>query len=332
MNREKLRQALDDALGALGGHEGAAARLAGAQRVLERIAGDAGAALEPAVAALERARVELEEASALLERVGQELELEGDRLEVVEERLFALRAAARKHRVTVDGLAALRAEIEARVTGIDAGGERLAAAAAAAGAARAAVTAAAARLSAARVKAAGELTKAVMAELPPLRLDKARFQVRLIPLAEADWSGEGAERVAFEIATNPGQEPGPLAKVASGGELARLMLALKVVLAQVARRRASCSTRSTAGSVVRPPMRSASASPGSARARRCWSSPMRRRSRRAPTITGGSRRACGAGAPRSRSCRSAPTSGGKRSPACWPAPRSPRRRAPRPPA
>jgi DNA repair protein RecN (Recombination protein N) len=147
--------------------------------------------------------------------------------------LFALRAAARKHRVPVDGLAALQAEIDGRIAAIDAGGERLAAATAAAAACRAAFAAAAERLSAARSRAAGELAKAVMAELPPLKLDKARFVVRLIPLAAHDWSGEGAERVAFEIATNPGQEPGPLARVASGGELARLMLALKVVLAQV---------------------------------------------------------------------------------------------------
>jgi DNA repair protein RecN (Recombination protein N) len=233
MNREKLRQALDDALAALGGPEGAGARLAGALRVIERVAAQAGGALEPAAAALERACVELEEGSALLERVGQELQLEGERVEAVEERLFALRAAARKHRVTVDGLAALRAEIERRVAGIDAGGEGLAAANAAAKLGRTAFSAAAERLSAGRARAAGDLARAVMAELPPLRLDKARFRVRLVPLAEGDWSGEGAERVVFEIATNPGQEPGPLAKVASGGELARLMLALKVVLAQV---------------------------------------------------------------------------------------------------
>ena len=72
-----------------------------------------------------------------------------------------------------------------------------------------------------------------MAELAPLKLDRARFAVRLHPLPEAEWSGEGAERVSYEIATNPGQDPAPLAKIASGGELARVMLALKVVLAQV---------------------------------------------------------------------------------------------------
>jgi DNA repair protein RecN (Recombination protein N) len=233
MNREKLGQAIAEALAVLGGQGGIEARLAGAQRAIERVAASAGAALEPAAAALERTRVELEEAAALLERAGQELELEGDRLEAIEERLFALRAAARKHRVPVDGLAALRTEIATRVAGIEASSDRLAAATAAAGVAWAAVGAATQRLSEGRAAAAGRLAGAVMAELPPLRLDKARFQARLIALPEADWSGEGAERVAFEIATNPGQEPGPLARIASGGELARLMLALKVVLARV---------------------------------------------------------------------------------------------------
>src|SRR5690606_34960170 len=117
--------------------------------------------------------------------------------------------------------------------GLDAGAERLQAATEAARAARAEFAARAAALSEARAAAAGRLADAVMAELAPLKLDKARFVVRLHPLAEADWSGEGAERVGYEIATNPGQAPGPLAKIASGGELARVMLALKVVLAKV---------------------------------------------------------------------------------------------------
>jgi DNA repair protein RecN (Recombination protein N) len=233
MNREKLGQAIAEALAVLGGQGGIEARLAGARRPIERVAASAGTVLEAAAAALERTRVELEEAAALLERAGQELELEGDRLEAIEERLFALRAAARKHRVPVDGLAALRAEIASRVAGIEASGDRLAAATAAAGVAWAAFGAATQRLSEGRAAAAGELARAVIAELPPLKLDKARFHARLIALPEADWSGDGAERVAFEIATNPGQEPGPLARIASGGELARLMLALKVVLARV---------------------------------------------------------------------------------------------------
>jgi DNA repair protein RecN (Recombination protein N) len=233
MNREKLGQAIAEALAVLRGESGIEQRLGGAQRSIERASTRGGALLEPAAAALERTRVELEEAISLLERAGRELELDGDRLETAEERLFALRAAARKHQVAVDGLAALRDEIAARIIGIEAGDERLAKAARAASAARTAFVEGAARLSKRRGTAASRLGQAVMAELAPLKLEKARFGARLIPLPEAEWSAEGAERVAFEIATNPGQEPGPLARIASGGELARLMLALKVVLARL---------------------------------------------------------------------------------------------------
>ncbi len=233
VNREKLGQAIADALALLHGEGGIEARLGSAQRSIDRVAASAQAVLEPAAAALERTRVELEEARLLLEQAGRTLELEGDRLEAVEERLFALRAAARKHRVPVDELAPLRGQIAGRVEGIEAGGQRLTVSTRAAVEARAAFGARAQRLSEGRQATAGQLARAVLAELPPLKLDKARFLARLTPLPEAEWSAEGAERVGFEIATNPGQEPGPLARIASGGELARLMLALKVVLAKV---------------------------------------------------------------------------------------------------
>jgi DNA repair protein RecN (Recombination protein N) len=232
MNRDKLVRAIDEALGLLRGQGGVEARLAGAERVLVRASGAGDGLLEGAAAALERTRVEAEEAAAALERAGAELESGGERLDQIEERLFALRAAARKHRVEVDALAQLREDVAARLAVIDAGGERLAAAEAEAAAARRAFVEQAVALSEARAGAAAALERAVMAELPPLRLDKARFSVRLQPLAEDEWSAEGRERVAFEVATNPGQEPGPLARIASGGELARLMLALKVVLAR----------------------------------------------------------------------------------------------------
>ncbi len=233
MNREKLGQAIDEALAVLRGAGGIETRLAGAQRTVERVAPSAATLLEPVAAGLERTRVELEEAGALLEHAGRALEQGGDRLESVEERLFALRAAARKHRVPVDELSTLRDQIAARVEGIEASGQRLTVATRAAADARAAFGACAQHLSEGRKATAGRLARAVLAELAPLKLDKARFQARLTSLPEAEWSAEGAERVGFEIATNPGQEPGPLAKIASGGELARLMLALKVVLAKV---------------------------------------------------------------------------------------------------
>jgi DNA repair protein RecN (Recombination protein N) len=189
--------------------------------------------LDDPAAGLERARVELEDAAAALERAGQQLEMDAGRAEQVEERLFALRAAARKHQVAVDDLPRLRDEVAARLAGVDAGAERLLALTEAARSARAAFARRAAELSQGRAAVAGRLAEAVLAELAPLKLDKARFAVRLLALPEAEWSGEGAERVSFELATNPGQEPAPLAKIASGGELARVMLALKVVLAQV---------------------------------------------------------------------------------------------------
>jgi len=233
MNREKLGQAIGGALAGLRGEGGVEARLAGAQRTVERVAASAAAVLEPVAAALERTRVELEEARGLLEQAGRALELEGDRLEAVEERLFALRAAARKHRVPVDELAILQDQIRGRVDGIEASGQRLTLATSAAAGARAAFGAAALRLSEGRGATAGQLARAVLAELAPLKLDKARFQAKLTSLPETEWSADGAERIGFEIATNPGQEPGPLARIASGGELARLMLALKVVLAKV---------------------------------------------------------------------------------------------------
>jgi DNA repair protein RecN (Recombination protein N) len=233
MDSEKLVAAVGEALGLLRDQGGIEGRLGSAQRVVERVCERAGGALEAAVTALDRTLVELAEADAALERAGHELSGGDESLEQVEERLFALRAAARKHRVPVEGLAGLCAETAAKLAAIDAGDEHLAQATQEAARAKEAVTEQCRKLSAARQKTARALAKAVSAELAPLRLDKARFEVRLEPLPEAQWTADGAERVIFEVATNPGQEPGPLAKIASGGELARLMLAIKVVLARV---------------------------------------------------------------------------------------------------
>ena len=233
MDREKLTGAIGEALALLREQGGVANRIGNARRVVERVCERAAGTLDAAIAALDRAGVELAEADATLEHAGHELAGGDERLEQIEERLFALRAAGRKHRVAVEGLPDLREQTAQRLAAIDAGGERLTDAARAAAQAREALAARCGGLSAARTKAARALAKAVMAELAPLKLDKASFHVRLLPLPEAQWSADGAERVAFEVATNPGQEPGPLAKIASGGELARLMLAIKVVLARV---------------------------------------------------------------------------------------------------
>ena len=231
MNREKTVKAIEDAISALNGDGGLAGRLGKAERAMERVVETAGDALEPAVAALDRLRVEFEEASGALEQAGQALASGDDDLEQAEERLFALRAAARKHKIQVDELPAFRTRTAERLARIDAGDDHLAAARVAADAARKTLETAAAKLTKGRQKAADALSKAVMAELPPLKLEKARFVIRLIARPDDEIGENGAESIAFEVATNPGQKPGPLGKIASGGELARLMLALKVSLA-----------------------------------------------------------------------------------------------------
>ncbi len=215
---------------------GPAASVRAAARALERLGKPQAGAMQPvgkateALAALERAEEALAEAEALLEELGENLAADPGRLEQAETRLFALRAAARKHNVPVPELAALRARLAAERAAIE---DRTALAARRAdqeAEARGAYLQAAARLGAARAKAATLLEQAVAAELPPLRLEKARFHCRLAPLSEASWGPQGVEAVSFLLAANPGHAPAPLARAASGGELARLMLALKVVL------------------------------------------------------------------------------------------------------
>jgi DNA repair protein RecN (Recombination protein N) len=232
MNREKLIEALDAALGELAGERGGERALNAAERQLERLRDRAGGRLDAALAALERAQVETREAVAQLEAAARGIGRDQASLEKIEERLFALRALARKHGVTPEDLPQLRAAIAARIAALDNGGDRLRQLSRREAEARQAYLAAAETLGKKRRQAAKALDAAVMRELPPLKLEKARFQTLLTPLAEADWGAHGSERVHFEVATNPGAAPGPLARIASGGELSRFMLALKVVLAR----------------------------------------------------------------------------------------------------
>ena len=233
MNAEQIAEAMAAALEHLSGDRGAESGLAGASRQLGRIAGKAGPILDPALAALDRAAAEAQEAVHLLQSVASELETDPAALTKAEDRLYALRDVARKHGVEVDALPALRDTLAGRLAAIDDSGERMATLEAATKAAREAYAAAAGRLGEARRKAAGRIDKAVGAELPPLKLDKARFATRIEDMPEAQWGPQGRDRVAFEVATNPGQAPGPINKIASGGELSRFMLAVKVVLSQV---------------------------------------------------------------------------------------------------
>ncbi|HEY4041307.1 MAG TPA: DNA repair protein RecN [Rhodopila sp.] len=219
---------------------GPAASLRAASRSLQRLtsAGQPGGQPEatgpspadPALAALERAEEALAEAETVLTRLIADSEVDPRLLEQSEERLFALRASARKHGVAVPDLPQLLDTLAARLAALDSGAAEITALEQAARAAKDQYMTASAALSDARKAAAGKLQKAVGTELPPLRLDKSRFLAEVTALAEPDWGPGGVDRVRFLIATNPGQEPGPLARIASGGELSRLMLAMKVVL------------------------------------------------------------------------------------------------------
>ncbi len=212
---------------------GPATSLRTASRALQKLLGagtEAGNPAAPALAALERAEEALAEAETLLARLAADAESDPNRLERAEERLFALRAAARKYEVRVAELPDLLGTLSGRLAELETGAAGIAVAEQEAARARQTYADAASALSAARQSAALRLERATARELPPLRLERARFVVRLAPLPEREWGPSGTEAVRFLIATNPGQEPGPLARVASGGELSRLMLALKVVL------------------------------------------------------------------------------------------------------
>jgi len=228
---ERLAETLAEVIGELSGNAGAQAALARATRRLERARERAQGFLDAPLAAAERAGAETAEALSALEGAARQLELDPRELERVEERLFALRALGRKHQVPVAELPALQERMAAQLTAIDEGADNVAHLARATAEARARLVAAAEAVSRSRVHAARRLDAAVMAELAPLRLDKARFRTVLTPLAEPEWGEHGCERVHFEIATTPGAPFGPLARIASGGELSRFMLALKLVLA-----------------------------------------------------------------------------------------------------
>jgi len=238
MQREQMLEALNAAAATLSGEplgrgDGVEGALGRARRQLERAAEKAGGRLDPALAALGRAAVELNEATAALAALGSAVEAEPGRLEAVDERLYALRELARKHQVPCDELAALGERYSRRLAAIESREETRRQHEALVASAREGYLAAAQALSNARAEAAKRLDRAIAAELPPLKLERAKFATRLVALAEAEWGEEGMERVAFEVATNPGEPPGPIAKIASGGELARFMLALKVVLSRV---------------------------------------------------------------------------------------------------
>ena len=228
MQAEKVAEDLRATHEAISGPQSPVPPLATAVRRLERRAAQAPALIGPIVKALDAALSALDEARTHVEQALGVAQYDPPELERIEERLFALRAAGRKYNVPIDELAALTRRYEDDLALIDAGAERLKALEQEAQAAATRYREVAQALSAARGRAAQALDKAVNAELKPLKLERAQFSTQI----EAEGEGpEGLDRIEFWVRTNPGTRPGPLMKVASGGELARFLLALKVVLA-----------------------------------------------------------------------------------------------------
>jgi DNA repair protein RecN (Recombination protein N) len=227
---EKVAVDLRDALGAFSGDHSPAGAIAQATRRLERRAAQAPELLEPPLRALAAAVDALSLAEEAVETALQESDFDPRELETLEERLFALRACARKHHVSVAELPKLAERFSLDIAALDASETLLASLKEKVEAAEAAYDVAAQALSQARRKAAKKLDALVDAELKPLKLEGARFHTEIASDAD-NRAPEGIDRAEFWVQTNPGSRPGPMVKVASGGELARFLLALKVVLA-----------------------------------------------------------------------------------------------------
>lgn len=232
LNGQKLADALAAASAEVTGEASVATRLRAAQRVIERAAPAAGDRLDGLIEALGRAAAEAADAEETLADIERRLDLDPRRLERVEERLFALRAAARKHQSDTESLPRLLATFRAQLADLDEGADRIERHAEAVESAWRDYLSAARALAKGRKAAATKLDKAVARELAPLKLGEARFKTDLEPLDEDHATRNGLERVRFTVTTTPGAEPGPLQKIASGGERARFLLALKVCLAQ----------------------------------------------------------------------------------------------------
>jgi DNA repair protein RecN (Recombination protein N) len=228
---ERIAEDLKAVLESFDGPKSGLALIRSAARKLDRLA-DAHPLLAEALTSLDRAVIEASEAEDKLNAAARAIEYEPARLDEIEERLFELRALARKHNVAPDGIIALQERLTAQLQSIEAGGEGLAMLEAEVAAKHAAYVTSATALSETRRVSAAKLDAAVKLELAPLKLDAAQFQTSVEQLPEDRWAASGMDRVEFLISTNPGAPFAPLAKIASGGELSRFILALKVALAE----------------------------------------------------------------------------------------------------
>jgi DNA repair protein RecN (Recombination protein N) len=228
---EKIATELQSIADLLEGSDGALSRLRQAARILERVSGD-HEALADALAAIDRAINEGAEAQDRVDAAAEALAFDPAALENDEARLFELRGVARKHRVQPDDLAALAEELGGKLDRLESGGTGIAKLELAVGESRRAYVEAARALSEVRTQAATRLDLAVETELKPLKLDAARFRTLVEPQGEAGWGPGGMDRVELLVSTNPGAPFAPLMKIASGGELSRFILAMKVALAE----------------------------------------------------------------------------------------------------
>lgn len=233
MQGEKLADTLQDTQKELTGGKGAMAMMSAAQRILARSSLGADGRFSEAVDALERACTALGEAEESIEKLIAASQYDPQELERIEERLFALRAAARKYNTSVDGLAQLKAEVDGKLSGLRDQQHTLGGLHKQVEASRAEFMTKAETLRAARAKAVKKLEKAVAGELEGLKMGSTTFAIMLEPLPEERWNAAGMDAVYFVAATNKGSAPAPLHKIASGGELSRFMLAMKVALAKV---------------------------------------------------------------------------------------------------
>ena len=232
MNAEKISEDLSEAQDALAGEGGVERRLQTALRSLEQAAKKSPGSLEPVIESIDRALVEAAEARASIGEAARSHQADDQRLELVEERLFALRAAARKHQVQIAELPRLLVSLSEQLSGLTTAQDDLAAYEARVAAAKDAYMACAKTLSLKRKAAAKKLDRAMAKELAPLKLDRARFETSVEALADDKAGAAGLDKVRFLVSTNPGAPLGSLTQIASGGELARFILALKVCLAE----------------------------------------------------------------------------------------------------
>jgi DNA repair protein RecN (Recombination protein N) len=234
LNREKLSGGFEQATGIIESEDGLQPLMQKLQVVLERLS-DKMPEVKPLLESLSRAQGEVDDIGWQIEKLKNGSERSNDRLEDIEERYFKLKEIAKKHRTTVDGLAAIYEDLSQKLKLITNQESALAEMQKAVNAARAVFITEAEKASTKRKAAAAKLGKAVNAELPDLKLDKAKFSIDCVAAAdESGWGPEGHDRVQFMVSTNPGAPAGAIHKIASGGELSRLMLALKVILAETA--------------------------------------------------------------------------------------------------